>query len=572
MADTTKVKTGSPNPMGALTELLAQSEKRQRAQFAADLEAARLKMKAEQEAEAKKEKRESLVLHAINVKRIDLADKDKWIRRLELDFEHESAELEKLPERPASIDAAFSSAKFKALRISGGDTRMPDWEKLGPEESGYILNRTITLATERGVSLATDANRREMLLAVLRGDGADEYEELERIRESRGAIPFRGCRFRAKQPTPTPASFDWDKFEYAREKFKKGDGVATDRIADFHQRVEARFGALERRYEAKFATIAGLTPGAATTIPATIGYAEPNYLANEILEEYVGGATLNANVFTFGQERFYVPVDEAGNRLKTAPTAEPNRSDFDVTPSTVTLDAYADSILIDQMLQDAAVHLPEGLMGIAAKHMESKKNVGREVSAAAFLRSYLNYASGNYDTLSGTRQFDQPTGLPLTEITNQMLYIEGLVGEMPDVAGCDSKVFTGIRRNKEIVEYVKFTGTMARPGTMVPIETLVALFGCRWLVGKARHTTVPGGTPTRTWGQDLILAVTGKGEMSAPRLGYMVTAAGYPLVRTFPMQWRGPAGSDSINITDAYKIQGGVNTAGFLFLNATNLP
>lgn len=552
------VKTGAkkmekPNVNGLVSQVLAAAEKRMADKFAADLERVETRLKADAEAAAKKDRIQTLVLAAIKDRKIDAAEKDRWTRRLELDFDGEKGVLDGLAARPASVAAAFASERFAAkARVTGGEQSMPDFARMDNEERSYWMNRTLTLAASRNI--AAD----KALRLVLAGEGQEEYDAIEHARLT--GSKYRGCGFRPKALS-LAADFDLDKFQHARKKLAEGNGTGTAVSDEFRQLVNQRF-----------ATIAGLQPGAMTTIPATIGYAEPDYIGMEILDEFVGGATLNANVFTFGQERFYVKTDAAGNPVATAPTADPNRTDFNVTPSTITLKAYSDQILIDRMLQDAAVALPEGLMGIAAKHIQSQTKVRREVAAANFLRTYTNYAAGNYDTLSGTRQWDQDTGLPITDISNAMLTIEGVVGQPPDVAALSSKTFTGMRRNKQIVEYVKFTGTMGRPGTMVPVETLVALFGVKFLIGRARHTTVPGGTPSQTWGQDFVLAVTGKGEISAPRFGYFVTAAGYPLTQNFPMNFNGPAGSDAIQVADAFAIQAGLNTAGYLFLNATNLP
>jgi hypothetical protein len=540
-----------PNPVGLMTSAIAAAEKRIEAKFAADLAAAETKLKADAEAAAKKERIGNLVLSAQKEGRIVAAAVPLWTKRLDLDFENESAALAAIEVRP-TISTGPVSAKF-AARVTAGDDNLPDFRAMSDEERTYWLNRTLTLSASKNLPA------RDALRAALRGEGQEEYDAIIHARETE--TKYRGCGFR-QQAVTLSADFDWDKVKYARERLKEGNGTGTAISDEFRHRVNVRF-----------ATIGGLTPGAATTLPASIGYGEPNYAAPDVLEEYVGGADMHANIFTFAQERFYIKVDPiTGKPIATAPTADPNDTDFGVTPSTVTLEQFSDRIKVDRMLQSAAIHLPEGLMGIASEHIQEMVKVRREVAAAGFLRTYTNYAAANYSSLSGTQPWDLDTGLPITDITNGMLLVDGVVGQMPDTSVCSPKVFTGLRRNKQILESVKFTGTLSKPGTLVPIETLVALFGMKFLVSNARHTTIPGGTPAYTWGQDFAMVVTGSGKLKAPRFGYMVTAAGYPLTQTFPMQWQGPAGSDAIQVADAFAIQAGLNAAGFVFLGATALP
>ena len=115
----------------------------------------------------------------------------------------------------------------------------------------------------------------------------------------------------------------------------------------------------------------------------------------------------------------------------------------------------------------------------------------------------------------------------------------------------------------------------SRPNAMVPIEMLVSILG-PIVVPTCRISTSPGGVnPSGPWGQDVVMAVTGKGKVIAPRAFATVSSAGYPLVRGMVDEKRGLNGSDGVAGSDMYTVEivGAANPsttqAAFLFQNAT---
>jgi hypothetical protein len=95
-------------------------------------------------------------------------------------------------------------------------------------------------------------------------------------------------------------------------------------------------------------------------------------------------------------------------------------------------------------------------------------------------------------------------------------------------------------------------------------------------VPTCRISTIPGGQGADTpWGQDVIMSVTSKGKVIAPRAFATVVSAGYPIVRGMVDERAGLNGSDGISVSDMYTVEvvtpsGLATTAAYLIQNAVN--
>ncbi len=314
-----------------------------------------------------------------------------------------------------------------------------------------------------------------------------------------------------------------------------------------------------------FAAIGNYQPATRTTLPMALGYVQAPFIGSELLPEFVGGADEQASYPTFGFEKFYA----AGDAVAMA--GELQESDVTVTWTTVALDVYGKKAYVDRRERSAAVTLPIGIDAYKMAVIETQVKTQKEKAQADFMRSTGNYLSSTYySTLSGSTQWSHASGVPITDVVTKSDVIRQAVRVSPDVFWTGERGLQALRRNAQVIESVKYTGTRGLPGNMVPIDTLVALFGKTIVIGGAGGTTTPGGTSaTDLWDDDAGLVCTGLSQVEAVRFGITVGSAGYPNIRTFPDENRGAKGSDAMTYSDAWKLKSIKNTAAYLWADVT---
>lgn len=315
----------------------------------------------------------------------------------------------------------------------------------------------------------------------------------------------------------------------------------------------------------RFAALSNFQPAARTTLPMGLGYYQAPFIGEEILPSFVGGADERAAWPAYGFEKFDGSVRPAGIG------GQPGESDLVITWSTVNLDVYPRTVNIDRRSRDASVTLPEGLDTTAAEQARVQVQTTKEKAIASFMMTTGNYKdSTHYTTLSGTSQWSHASGTPLTGVPNAMAHIRKAIRTWPDLFALSADAFIAIRRNPQVLTAVQYTGTLARPGQMVPIETIIALFGMSVVVGESGGGVLPDGSDVDDiWGQDAFVVATGKGKVIAPRFGALITAGGYPVVRMWPREDRGAKGSDAITFTEAWNTFSVAKGAAYWFEDAS---
>ncbi len=426
--------------------------------------------------------------------------------------------------------------------ITGGvDGSHIDLFAMGRTEDGRIkrdnfLSEAARWAAEKRIDWLT------AMEAVKRGENK-KYES-ERQAAIQGRQEFKS----AWRPSLRSREIDLDLVANIQKAMK--DGKIPDNVYPGAQR---------------FAALVNFQPGARTTLPMGLGFFQAPFIGTEMLPEFVGGPDERAAWPAYGLEKF------DGSTKAVAIGATPAESDLLVTWNVVNLSVYARTINIDRRSRAASVTLPEGLDTTAAENVRTQVETGKEQAIATFFNTTANYTDSSfYTTLAGTTQWSHANGLPLTNIPNAMAHVRKAVRTWPDLLALSADAFIALRRNPQILSAVQYTGTLARPGQMVPIETIIALFGMSVVVGEAGGGVLPDGSDVAdVWGQDAYIVVTGSGKTVAPRFGALITAGGYPKVRMWPREDRGANGADAITFSDAWNPFSVHKSAAYHWINAS---
>jgi hypothetical protein len=309
------------------------------------------------------------------------------------------------------------------------------------------------------------------------------------------------------------------------------------------------------------------------------GFYQGEFGGSEIAVEVTGGANEEASYPVYGTEKLQVSVNASG-------LPEPvgrNASDIDESVwgadfKKVTLHGFGNRVWADRRDQSAGdAVLPMGVMATVTEQALTIEKNKKELTQAATLRNTANYATGNFKALTTTRQWHLPTGTPIQDWQGARVTIWRAVGAFPDLSLIPPDVIESLRFHPDFLKAAQAAGMshIDQPEAMVPIEMLVAILG-PIIVPTCRISTKPGGiTPDTPWAQDVILAVTSKGKVVAPRGFATVVSAGYPIVRGLVDDRRGLNGSDGISVSDMYTVETvgaatpSKTSAAYLFQTAT---
>ena len=391
--------------------------------------------------------------------------------------------------------------------------------------------------------------------AVMRGENMELEAQLKKA-NGRTAEDFTGGGIGEFRPSSRQLSVDPDMVKFIKERIRNG------RIPE----------AIVPANVQQFASISDFQPAARTTLPMALGYYQAEFVGDEALPVFVGGADEKAAWPEFAFEKF------AAVAAAAALLGPPTRTSLNVTWHTVTVEKYPIQIDIDRRARAASVTLPRGIDTIAMENIKAQVGVTKEVAQHALLAATGNYSTAAWYPTIGTswNSAGNPasySGVPITDVSLGMSVVRGGVRAWPDLLLLSPNAALGMRKNQQIIDTVRYTGTMERPGTMVSDATLAAIFGGIFnvsiVVGGAGYSSLPSGaSPTDVWGNDAWLVCTGQGMIEAPRFGMTVTAAGSPRVRAFPNELLGADGSDSIVLTDSWKVVAVNNKAAYWMINA----
>lgn len=426
----------------------------------------------------------------------------------------------------------------------------PDRDAAKYAAQGKFLTACARFSAQTGIDLAS------AMASVMRG----ENEALEREIFSAGertAETFTGDVVGQFRPSQRQLPVDPEMVEFIKKRKTRGD-IPRALISEEIQ---------------QFATIADFQPSARTTLPMALGYFQSEFVGDEALPVFVGGADEKAAWAELGFEKFAAVAAASG--LLGAVT----ETSLNVTWHTVTLEKYPVRGNIDRRARAASVTLPRGIDTILLENLKSQVGVTKETAQAAFLTTNGNYSdSSYYPSVTAWSSSGSPAayvGKPIDDIYAGMQHVRLGVRAWPDLLLLGPAAAAAMRKNQQVIDTVRFTGTMASPGTGVSNTTIAALFAGLFpnltiVVGEAGGASLPSGSPvTDVWGLDAWLLCTGRGKIEAPRFGMTVAAAGSPRVRAFPAEHLGADGADAIVYTDAWSLVSISKKAGYRMVGAS---
>ncbi len=310
-----------------------------------------------------------------------------------------------------------------------------------------------------------------------------------------------------------------------------------------------------------FAAIGNLQPSSKTVLPMGLGYMQAEFIGDECLPVWVGGADEKADYPTFGKEQFF-----AGEKTLLGVGVKPPRLDIAITWATVTVDVHGNETIIDDREGAAAAYLPVPLDRYKAEVQRSQLGTEKENEQATLLRTAANYASGYSETLSGNYQWDNANSLAIDAILAKREKVRKATRSRPDLFWLGPDALTILAKSPQVIKAVQYAGTKTSPAGSVPVETLVALFGMSIISGEAGVSATYGAAPSDIWGVDAGILCSGRGQMIAQRLGITVSTEAYPFFKTYRDESVGPKGALVQKASAAWKLPSFLNnTAGYLW-------
>ena len=499
------------------------------------------------------------------------AERESFRRFMEID--------ETLARRTLAARGTGATIPTGTISISGGFLdQSVSVDSLPLRESSEILSRSAAWAYQTGVEFP-------IALRAVRGQDKDEGAFHSQVlaanpdwaEQLSGEKPQRSGRRGLKWPVVlrrglSSVELDRDLIKHIGTQMKMG-AIPTNLIP-----AEVQTMALQRMSLA--GEVASFQPPTRFPVPGfAFGYFQGEYGGSEIAPDVAGGANEEASYPIYSTEKLSVKVNAAGLPEPVGRNAEDiDTSYWGADWKKVTLHGYGNRVWADRRDQVAGDSvLPEGVMAtVTAQALTVEKNK-KELLQAATIRAIASYNALNYIALTGDRQWNNPASTPIQDWQGARIAIWRATGAFPDISLVPPDVIETLKFHKDFLVAAQFAGMgdASRPNAMVPIEMLVSILG-PIVVPTCRISTSPGGVnPSGPWGQDVVMAVTGKGKVIAPRAFATVSSAGYPLVRGMVDEKRGLNGSDGVAVSDMYTVEivGAANPsttqAAFLFQNAT---
>ena len=526
------VKTAAKEEAAKLTKAEFAAEKK-----AADVEAELLS--AEKDGKLVPAERESFRHQLMSVD-----EKTSTFAREQLKARAPKAPTDRLPESTFSVIGSNGGGADQLKEMLFHSDGEPKYR-----ETAQFYTQVARFAAYKNIPL--DAAKS----AVMRGENMELEAQLKKA-NGRTAEDFTGGGIGEFRPSSRQLSVDPDMVKFVKERIRNGRIPEAIVPANIQQ----------------FASISDFQPAARTTLPMALGYYQAEFVGDEALPVFVGGADEKAAWPEFAFEKF------AAVAAAAALLGPPTRTSLNILWHTVTVEKYPIQIDIDRRARAASVTLPRGIDTIAMENIKAQVGVTKEVAQHALLAATGNYSTAAWYPTIGTswNSAGNPasySGVPITDVSLGMSVVRGGVRAWPDLLLLSPNAALGMRKNQQIIDTVRYTGTMERPGTMVSDATLAAIFGGIFnvsiVVGGAGYSSLPSGaSPADVWGNDAWLVCTGQGMIEAPRFGMTVTAAGSPRVRAFPNELLGADGSDSIVLTDSWKVVAVNNKAAYWMINA----
>ncbi|MDP2317459.1 MAG: hypothetical protein Q8P41_31535 [Pseudomonadota bacterium] len=317
--------------------------------------------------------------------------------------------------------------------------------------------------------------------------------------------------------------------------------------------------------DVQLAAVGSYLPPQKEIAPLALGYVQGVPIGSLVIPEFTS-LKRKAAIPSFGAEKFAVndkPIGTGGSV---------DDVDTSISWLETAIEAYGGKTYVDDDERDeAAGNLPPGISveGVKLDRLVTSYDTLKEKHQATFARNTANYAtspSNFFDTLAATTQWTHADSTPVTDWARARRKIQKYGLTDVDLGWLSGDAATALRMNPQILAAVKWTGE--KPGNMVPIDFLVALFGMNLAVASMVASAYPGETPSELWGQDAGMVATGRGQVLGRRFAATATHAKYPYESVERDGDRGGRGSDRIRHSDAWGLKSLATNAGYLFINA----
>lgn len=375
---------------------------------------------------------------------------------------------------------------------------------------------------------------------------------------------FPGWFRNAKLPNETRTFVDPGYVAHFQKRLREGKNVPSSiqALAATKDQVDK----LLKRAYGEFAGVGNYQRSTATQLPMGLSYTQAEFIGPAILREFVGGLDLKAEYPVYGTEAF-----EVIGSTKKPFGAKSDRVDINVAWETVTCDQHHKETTVEDAERAAGAWLPQGIDTTKANVLLSQLRTEKEIDVATLVATTSQYASGYSETPTGADMWDHQDSDPLTDILDAKNVVRRGTRERPKTFWSGEDVLYKLQRNPKIVESIKYTGTKLSPGSIVPVEGLVAMLMMDILTGSAGAITTAGGSIADIWAQDAGL-INNSMDPMAQRFGILVTTLGYPDSREYREEQIGTKGATVIKQSDAWKAIRTNNKGGYLWKQAVTAP
>lgn len=293
----------------------------------------------------------------------------------------------------------------------------------------------------------------------------------------------------------------------------------------------------------------------------SLAYRNNDYIGRDILPEVLV-AKASDKYYEFNKPAWF--RDEAGVRAESTTGAV---SGYDLTTGTYTTVQHSMATYVSDEARDNADPGLD-LDTQAVEYCMDKVLLGHEVAAAGVVFATGSYASGHYETLTGTGaggQWSDGGSTPIEDVRAKRTLIAQKTGRRANTLVLGQSTYDTLADHGDIMDRIKYTQR-----GIVTVELLAALFDVeRVLVGRAvKETAHEGDTASSMsfiWTDSAaLLYVPPRPALRTPSFGYTFIWRGYNYVVE---RWRKSEGGNAdgyrVLVQRDIKVTG--NTCGYLW-------
>lgn len=261
------------------------------------------------------------------------------------------------------------------------------------------------------------------------------------------------------------------------------------------------------------------------------GYTPPQKLIAKRAAPLVESPTESGTLYSFGKEGFYLYNTERALR------ANAKQISFAIGKDTYICKEHALESPLDYAELDQAekiggaqiLKLKKRALGIVQQSMA----IELEKAVADVLFSTTYYASGNYETLSGTDQWSHSSSDPIAKIDTAREAAAADMGVEPNTMVIGYTAYRALAKHADIKAMV--SDNKDKPIVLNPNDMAALLGFDQILVGTAIYST-DAGVFTRIWSDSaalIYLPTTGEMTEGTTPHTVIIEEMGYPIVKEF---------------------------------------